>query len=288
VGAPFPFAGAELTPAARRLLAVEHGRVQRDGQDQPVEVLGGQQRVHAQHAPATELARDLTVVNYDRRGRGDSGDTAPHSVEREVDDLSALVEVVGGRASMYGHSSGAVLALHSAARGLPIDRLVLHEPPFGSGSDEERRTAHEEAEHLAALLAQDRRSDAVRFYFASMGMPAEVADDLAADPSMQAGAPPILYDYEILGDHGRDGLTPDEQAGRVSVPALVLAGGASPDFMLDAATRIAAALPHGRLRVLGGEEHVVAPECLRLCWRSSCWVTAASVSARSARSLMHC
>jgi pimeloyl-ACP methyl ester carboxylesterase len=233
------------------------------GEGDPLIVIGGalQGRVtYLQTAQA--LARDFAVVNYDRRGRGDSGDTAPHSVECEVEDIAALVDEVGGRASVYGHSSGAVLALHAAARGLPIDRLVLHEPPFGSGSDEERRAEHEEAEHLAALLAGGRRADAVRFYFASMGMPAEVADDLAGDPSMQAGAPTILYDYAILGEQGRGGLTPAEQAGHVCVPALVLAGGASPQFLLDAATRIADALPHGRLRVLDGEEHVVAPEVL--------------------------
>jgi hypothetical protein len=95
-----------------------------------------------------------------------------------------------------------------------------------------------------------------------MGMPGEVADDLAEDPSMQASAPTILYDYAILGEHSRGGLSPAEQAGHVGVPALVLAGGASPQFMLDAATRIAQALPHGSLRVLDGEEHVVAPEVL--------------------------
>ena len=227
-------------------------------------MVGGALQGRVTYRPtAQELAGDFAVVNYDRRGRGDSGDTAPHSVEREVEDLAALVAVVGGRASVYGHSSGAVLALHAAARGLPIDRLVLHEPPFGSSSDEEQRAEQQEAEHLAALLAQNRRADAVRFYFASMGMPAEVADDLAADPSMQASAPTILYDYEILGERGRDGLTPAEQASHISVPALVLAGGASPDFMRDAAARIADALPHGRLRVLDGEEHVVAPEVLR-------------------------
>jgi pimeloyl-ACP methyl ester carboxylesterase len=237
---------------------------ERLGDGDPLIVVGGALQGRVTYRPiARELARDFTVVNYDRRGRGDSGDTAPHSVEREVEDLAALVAVVGGRASVYGHSSGAVLALHAAARGLPIDRLVLHEPPFGSGSDLERRAEQEEAEHLAALLAQNRHADAVRFYFASMGMPAEVAGDLAADPSMQASAPTILYDYELLGERGRQGLTPVEQASNISVPALVLAGGASPDFMLDAATRIAGALPHGRLRVLEGEEHVVAPEVLR-------------------------
>lgn len=236
------------------------------GEGDPLIVIGGALQGRVTYRPSAQaLARDFTVVNYDRRGRGESGDTGhpgPHSVEREVEDLAALVGEVGGRASVYGHSSGAVLALHAAARGLPIDRLVLHEPPFGAGSEEERRAEQEEAEHLAALLAQGRRADAVRFYFGSMGMPAEVADDLAGDPPMQASAPTILYDYAILGEHGRGGLTPAEQAGHISVPALVLAGGASPEFMLDAATRIADALPHGRLRVLAGEEHVVAPEVL--------------------------
>ena len=233
------------------------------GEGAPLIVIGGALQGRVTYRPtARALARHFAVVNYDRRGRGDSGDTAPHSVEREMDDLAALVEQVGGRASVYGHSSGAVLALHAAARGLPIDLLVLHEPPFGSGSEEERRAEQEESEHLAALLTDGRHADAVRFYFTSMGMPAEVADDLAEDPAMQASAPTILYDYAILGEHGRGGLTPAEQAGQVSVPTLVLAGGASPEFMLDAASRIADALPHGRLRVLDGEEHVVAPEVL--------------------------
>jgi pimeloyl-ACP methyl ester carboxylesterase len=233
------------------------------GAGDPLIVIGGALQGRVTYRPtAHALARDFAVVNYDRRGRGDSGDTAPHSVEREVEDLAALVEDVGGRASVYGHSSGAVLALHAAARGLPFDRLVLHEPPFGSGSDEERQAEQEEAEHLAALLTEGRRADAVRFYFTSMGMPADVVDDLAGEPSMQASAPTILYDYALFGEHGRGGLTPAEQAGHVSVPALVLAGGASPQFMLDAATRIADALPHGLLRVLDGEEHVVAPEVL--------------------------
>jgi pimeloyl-ACP methyl ester carboxylesterase len=236
------------------------------GKGDPLIVIGGALQGRITYRPtARTLARDFAVVNYDRRGRGDSGDPGdqgPHSVEREVEDLAALVEEVGGRASVYGHSSGAVLALHAAARGLPVERLVLHEPPFGSGSDEERRAEQEEAVYLAALLSEGRRADAVRFYFTSMGMPAEVADDLADDPSMQASAPTILNDYAILGEHGRGGLTPAEQAGHVSVPTLVLAGGASPQFMLDAATRIANALPHGRMRVLEGEEHVVSPEVL--------------------------
>jgi pimeloyl-ACP methyl ester carboxylesterase len=236
------------------------------GEGDPVVVIGGALQGRVTYRPTAQaLARDFAVLNYDRRGRGDSGDTGgpgSHSVEREVEDLAALVEEAGGRASVYGHSSGAVRALHAAARGLPINRLVLHEPPFGSGSEEERRAEQEEAEHLAALLGQGRRADAVRFYFTSMGMPAEVADALAEDPSTQASAHTILYDYAIFGEHGRGGLTPAEQAGHVSVPALVLAGGASPPFMLDAAIRIADALPHGHLRVLDGEEHVVASEVL--------------------------
>jgi pimeloyl-ACP methyl ester carboxylesterase len=203
------------------------------------------------------------VVNYDRRGRGDSGDTAPYAVEREIEDLRALIAAAGGTASVYGHSSGAGLVLHAAARGLPLDKIVLHEPPFGSGSEEERRAEQEEAEQISALLAQNRRVDAVTLYFASMGLPTEVVQHLAQDPAMLANAPTIRYDpYEVMSEHSRGGVTPAEQASRVTLPALVLAGGASPEWMIDASRQIADALPNGRLRVLEGHDHVVPPDVL--------------------------
>lgn len=237
---------------------------ERLGDGDPVILVGGALQGRVTYRPlAKELSRHLTVVNYDRRGRGDSGDTAPYAVEREIEDLGTLIAETGGAASVYGHSSGAALVLHAAAGGLPIDKIVLHEPPFGSGSDEERQAEQQEAEHIETLLAQDRRGDAVDFFLTSMGMPSEIVDHLRHDPAMLANAPTILYDpFEVMSDRSRGGRTPAEQAGGVTVPALVLAGAASPDWMIDAGRQIADALPNGRLRVLEGQEHVVPPQVL--------------------------
>ena len=112
-------------------------------------------------------------------------------------------------------------------------------------------------------MAQDRRGDAVDVFLASMGMPSEIVDHLRHDPAMLANAPTILYDpFEVTSERSRGGRTPAEQAGGVAVPALVLAGTASPDWMIDAGRQIADALPNGRLRVLEGQEHVVPPQIL--------------------------
>ena len=254
-------------------MPTEHKALSRDGTPIAFErlgdgealiLVGGALQGRATYHPlAEELSRHLTVVNYDRRGRGDSGETAPYAVEREIEDLRALIAAAGGTASVYGHSSGAGLVLHAAARGLPLDKIVLHEPPFGSGSEEERRAEQEEAEQISALLAQNRRVDAVTLYFASMGLPTEVVQHLAQDPAMLANAPTIRYDpYEVMSEHSRGGMTPAEQASRVTLPALVLAGGASPEWMIDASRQIADALPNGRLRVLEGHDHVVPPDVL--------------------------
>jgi pimeloyl-ACP methyl ester carboxylesterase len=234
------------------------------GHGQPVIVVGGALAGRSTYHPlAEELSRHCTVINYDRRGRGDSGDTKPYAVEREIEDLGSLIARVGGTASVYGHSSGAALVLHAAARRLPIDKIVLHDVPFGSGSAVERRAEQEEAEQISALLAQDRRGDAVKLFLASMGMPPEATDAAGNDPAMLANAPTILYDpFEVLSEHSRGGQTPAEQANSVIVPALVLVGEDSPQFMIEAARQIADAIPTGRLQVLAGQEHVVPPEFL--------------------------
>ena len=237
---------------------------ERLGDGHPVILVSGALAGRAQYHPlARELSRHLTVVNYDRRGRGDSGDTAPYGVGREVEDLGALIAEVGGTASLYGHSSGAALVLHAASRGLPIDKIVLHDPPFGSGSEEERAVEREEAEQISALLAQDRHREAITFYLSSSGMPPDVVDALSRDPAMLANARTLPYDpYEIVTDDSRGGTTPAAQASSVTIPALVVVGGASPAFMMDAGRQIADALPNGRLRVLDGQEHLVPPEVL--------------------------
>jgi pimeloyl-ACP methyl ester carboxylesterase len=235
------------------------------GDGPAVIVVGGATCDRAMTLPlAKQLAQYFTVINYDRRGRGDSGDTAPYAVEREIEDLAALIAEAGGTASVYGHSSGAGLALHAAAQGLPISRLVLHEPPYVPDAEEEGRISREYAEKLKAILAEGRRGDAVELFMTTVGTPQEMIDRMRSEPwwvGMEAIAPTLAYDSEVMGD-SRGGTIPVDVVGRVTPPTLVLVGGASPAWMIDVGRQIADAMPNGRHRVLEGQEHVVHPELL--------------------------
>ncbi|SFB44436.1 Pimeloyl-ACP methyl ester carboxylesterase [Amycolatopsis marina] len=211
---------------------------------------------------AEQLARHRTVLNYDRRGRGDSGDTQPYAVEREIEDIAALITEAGGTASVYGHSSGAGLALHAAAHGLGISELVLHEPPFEADDEEVRRRSEKDAGKIAELLAQDRREDALELMLSGTGMPPEMVRQLSTDPAVLAMAHTLLYDFAAMHDAGRDGRSPEQQAGDVRIPTLVLAGEKSPQWMIDVGRRVAAAMPEGRHQVLAGQDHFVPPEVL--------------------------
>jgi pimeloyl-ACP methyl ester carboxylesterase len=236
------------------------------GDGPPVILVGGATCDRAMTRPlAEQLTGRFTVLNFDRRGRGDSGDTAPYAIERELEDLGALIAAAGGTASVYGHSSGAGLALHAAARGLPIDKLVLHDPPYNPEDEEQKRVAREYAERLRAALAEDRRGDALELFFALVGMPQEMIDGLRQSPrwaELEALAHTLAYDSEVMGDMSTGGSIPSDLVTRVTPDALVLVGEHSPEFMIGIARRIAQAMPHGRLRLLAGEEHVVAPELL--------------------------
>jgi len=241
--------------------------VDRLGEGPPVIMVCGAMCDRALMRPtAEELAQHFTVFNYDRRGRGDSGDTAPYTVEREIEDLGALVAEAGGTASVYGHSSGAGLALHAAAHGLSLAKVVLHDPPYAPDGDEEaRRTAREYGENLKAMLSEDRRGDAVELFMTMVGMPQEVIEGMRHTPrwaELEAMAPTLAYDSEIMGDIGRDGTIPVDKASRVTVPALVLTGGADYPWMINVGRRLADAIPNGRHRVLEGQEHAVPPEVL--------------------------
>jgi Alpha/beta hydrolase family len=237
------------------------------GDGPPVIVVGGQLCDRALTRPTAEsLAKHFSVFNYDRRGRGDSGDTKPYVVEREIEDLGALVAEAGGTASVYAHSSGAGLAIHAAAAGLPISRLVLHEPPYTpDGAEEERRIAREIGQRHRALLAEDSRGDAVELVMTTTGMPREMVEEMRRTPrwaELEAMAPTIAYDSEIMGDIRSGGTVPAEVLGRVRTESLVLVGGASPEWMIAVGRQVAGALPNGRHRVLEGQEHVVPPEVL--------------------------
>ncbi|MEU4222666.1 alpha/beta hydrolase [Nonomuraea sp. NPDC026600] len=210
---------------------------------------------------AALLAPYFTVLTYDRRGRGDSGDTAPYQVEREVEDLAAVIAEAGGSASVYGMSSGAALALHAAAQGVAITRLALFEPPY-SPDDEERLTqARAYAARLGELLTAGRRGDAVELFMTTVGLPAELIGQMRGAPmwpALEALAPTLAYDAAVMGNSA----LPAELVAQVGVPALVADGGASPAWLRDTARRLAGALPQGRHRTLAGQTHDVDPQAL--------------------------
>lgn len=237
----------------------------RTGQGPPVIFVVGAFNDRSTGAALAEaLAARFTIITYDRRGRGDSGDTAPYAVEREVDDLGVLIARAGGSASVLGFSSGAALALIAAARGLPIARLALYDLPlFADGPHgRARRDAAATADHaaaLSALVTSGRRGEAVEYFQACVvGLPEPVVAQLRHAPfrpALEAMAHTLLYDVAVTGD----GRLPLELARTVRVPTLAIAGGAAFPFMRETAEAIAGVLPDGESLVLEGATHDLTP-----------------------------
>lgn len=209
---------------------------------------------------AAFLASHFSVFTYDRRGRGESGDTAPYPVDREIEDLAVLIAEAGGSAAVFGYSSGAFLALQAAARGLAITRLALYDPPYIVGDSQPGRLV-DHAAHLAELIAAGRRGDAVEYFQTQLvGIPEEVVAQLRHAPfrpALEAIAHTLVYEATILGDRS----LPTELAGTLTIPTLVIAGGASP-YMRVAAQARADALPHGQSRILEGQGRNIEPSVL--------------------------
>jgi pimeloyl-ACP methyl ester carboxylesterase len=210
---------------------------------------------------AALLAPHFTVLHYDRRGRGDSGDTLPYAIEREIEDLGALLQEVGGSACVFGMSSGGVLALRAVAYGLTIKKLALYEAPFNSGDDEAHHISANYTKQLTALLTEGRRGDAVALAMQYFGTPAEMVASIRHIPiwpNFESVAPTLAYDNTIMGD----GSVPAELLTSITVPTLVMDGGASPAFMHDAAKATVDRLPNAQHRQLPGQTHDVDPEVL--------------------------
>jgi pimeloyl-ACP methyl ester carboxylesterase len=202
------------------------------------------------------LAAHFTVVRYDRRGRGDSADTRPYAPEREVDDLAALIAAVGGEARLYGFSSGALLALHAAARGLAIPRMALLEPPLPDDADPR---PSELTTKLTALAAEGRRAEMVEVFHESIGVPAEIIDEMRSSPAwayLVSAAPTLVHDC-MLAD-----ATTSALLRAADVPTLVLDSAGSTDNLTGWAASAARQLPRGGHRSLPGEWHGVADEVL--------------------------
>lgn len=206
------------------------------------------------------LAPHFTVFAYDRRGRGDSGDTQPYSVQREVEDIAALVDAAGGSALLYGTSSGAALAFEAAAHGLSIEKLALFEPPYNSDAEAMQRWAAYRT-RLNEILAAGQRSDAAAHFMSYVGMPDEAIAGMKHAPMwplMEAVAPTLAYDAAVLGDCA----APTGRAAGVSVPTLLITGGASYPFMHETAQALQASMPNAQWRVLEGQTHDVAPDAI--------------------------
>jgi pimeloyl-ACP methyl ester carboxylesterase len=221
-----------------------------------VDAAGNYRDFRALPAPVELLAADFTVYVYDRRGRGASTDTQPYAVEREVEDLAALIEAAGGSAFLYGLSSGGLLALHAAASGLAVPRMALFEPPIEpveTPPGESGFTAQ-----LAALVEAGRHHDAVEAFHRGIGVPDEFIEGMAPQvwAALEAVAHTLVYDCRIADSMSLPLVR------SVSVPTLVIDSYGSTGALAEMAGAVVKALPHGSHRSLGGGWHGVPHETL--------------------------
>jgi len=211
---------------------------------------------------AKVLAPEFTVYEYDRRGRGASGDTAPYAAEREIEDLAAVAAAAGGSPFVFGHSSGAILALEAAARGVPMAKLVAYEPPY-IVDDSRPRPGADLAGRLAALVSEGRRADAAtRFLTEAVGVPPEVVAMMEGSPDwsgMTALAHTLAYDITLCGQSFE---IPAGRLAGIDVPTLVIGGGNSPEWFHHTVRAVADVVPDAHLRFLAGQDHGAADDVL--------------------------
>jgi pimeloyl-ACP methyl ester carboxylesterase len=233
----------------------------RAGNGPPVVLINAGPTDRTVNAPLVDLlAPRFTVLNYDRRGRGDSGDTAPYAVDREYEDLEAVIGAAGGSAHLFGNSGGGILALEAAARGLPVISIAVWEPPYildGSRPP----VPGDYRRQLADLLAAGRRGDMVELFLTqAAGIPATFVASIRQSPfwpSQEAVAHALVYDAEIVGDFS----LPTARLATVKAPTLVVDGGQTP-WLTTGADAVADALPDARRRTVAGQPHNVDPAAL--------------------------
>jgi pimeloyl-ACP methyl ester carboxylesterase len=239
------------------------------GEGPPLILVAGATQYRAVDQTVPELARllgegGLRVINYDRRGRGESGDTPPYAVEREIEDIEALVAEAGGEASLFGMSSGAVLAAEAAARGVGVAKLVMYEPPMLL----DRSGPEPDPEYVERMegLAKNGDGDAMAYFMESVaGMPAQEVAAFRQTP-MWAGFAAVehtlAYDGRIMEPFGKGEPIPPGHWAAALQPSLVIGGGDSPEWMQNAAKAAAEALPEGEARILPGQTHQFDPAVL--------------------------
>jgi pimeloyl-ACP methyl ester carboxylesterase len=259
-------AQAATSPFVRKVLSKDGTAIAFDrlGHGSPVILVDGAlcYRGMGQGGQLAELlAQHFTVFTYDRRGRGDSGDTAPYAVEREVEDIAALLSEAGGAAFVWGMSSGAVLALEAANRLSGIKKLALYEAPFIV--DDSRSTTEDDWIRIGEAVALDRRNDAVKLFLKSVGVPGLFIAVMQLMPvwsELKAVAHTLPYDGAIVRDNQRGNPLPASRWASVTVPTLVVDGGKSPAWMRHANRSLATVLPNAQYRTLGGQTHMLKPK----------------------------
>jgi pimeloyl-ACP methyl ester carboxylesterase len=233
---------------------------ERVGSGPALVLVGGGAVDRSENVPlGPELAEHFTVFNYDRRGRGGSGDTLPYALEREFEDLAALIDVAGGSAHLFGASSGGALAMEAAVAGLPIGKLAVYEVPYMVGEVMQERW-HEYVARLHTLLGQGRRGDAFELFMRLAGSPdAQIAAAKESPhwPGCEAIAHTLAYDAACIGD----GPPPTDRLERIMQPTLVVTGGGN-DFFEQAADAILAGVPRAERHVLDGVGHAVEAKVL--------------------------
>jgi pimeloyl-ACP methyl ester carboxylesterase len=214
---------------------------------------------------AALLGAHFTAYNYDRRGRGESGDTKPFAKEREIEDIQALVEEAGGQAMLFGISSGGAVALEAAAALPGITKVVVYEVPFIV--DDSREPLKDYEGFTSRLVADSKLDELVEYFITTVaGMPAEFVGGMKQDQalwgSMKSIAPTIPYDAAFVGAFMEGKALPSDHWAKVTMPVLVADGGASPDWMGHAADALAKVLPNASRQTLAGQTHMVDPNAL--------------------------
>lgn len=237
---------------------------ERNGEGEPIILVDGafcSRRFGPMGGLSSLLSDRYSVYVYDRRGRGDSGDAAPYAMDREIEDLAALIEAAGGEARVFGMSSGAILALHAAAGGLPILKLALYEPPYVQNGAGSPSSTEDPAARIAELAQSGNRADAVGYFMTKiMGMPEMAFQGMRQAPSfpgMETVAHTLAYDVTITRDASLAG-----KLARIRQPALVIGGENSPPPLRQAVEFIADAMPHAEQRLLAGQSHDVSLDAL--------------------------
>lgn len=209
------------------------------------------------------FSKYFTVYVYDRRGRGESTDTEPYSVDREIEDIEGLIKDAGGSAYLFGVSSGAALSLLAASKlgKAKVSKLALYEPPYGTDSEKDKKEYAEQRKRVNELIDTGKPGDAATFFFQSIGIPKDAFENIQKSPQwplMKSIEHTLAYDFAVLND----GAIPVDAAKKATMPALVMNGDKSFDFMSVAAKNLSDTMPDAQWKTLKDQTHQAAAEVI--------------------------